>query len=117
MPVTAPMTRRQVLRLAGAAVLAVSLGACSDDPTDESFWTRLAEAARREHPDLDAAAAERDLGASVTGVRIQAPEPALRRELHERIRADFAEGRTLLVTGWLLARTEVQLALVVAADR
>lgn len=111
------LTRREVLRLAGIAVLAVGIGACSDDAAEDTFWTRMAEQARRDHPDLDVATATRELGASVTAEAVEGSDLALRRRLGERIRADFAEGRTLLVGGWLLARTEVQLALIVAEDK
>ncbi len=39
---------------------------------------------------------------------------ALRSAVSERVRRDFAEGRTVLVRGWLLSRTEARIAALYA---
>jgi hypothetical protein len=42
------------------------------------------------------------------------PAEAIRSHLRERHRADFAEGRTVEVDGWILSRTEAQLYMLLA---
>jgi hypothetical protein len=37
------------------------------------------------------------------------PEPALRRALADAVRRDFAQGDTVMVRGWVLARSEARL--------
>jgi len=105
--------RRQFLRLSAAGTAAVALVACARDDADDA---RLAQPAllavlgadvvrdlglryRRETPsENDQARLRAAIGASH---RTQA-------SLEELIKADFAEGRTVVVNGWLLSATEAR---------
>lgn len=114
------MSRRQVLQLTAASVLGIALGACSRtgkqdqstpaDPND--FWMAIVEAVRAQHPDLTVIAAEAELASIGGRDQMRRPTVSLRRAIQQRIADDFASGRTLLVQGWLLARTEVVAAVV-----
>lgn len=113
------LTRRQALQLAAAAVLTATLGSCGSDDErgDPSFWAAITAAAQAQDPALTTAAATAELDTAGGPADIRRPTPALRRTLHLRITEDFAHGRTMLVAGWLLARTEVLAAIVAVADR
>ena len=45
----------------------------------------------------------------------QAPLHTLRTAINERIRADYAQGRTRRIDGWVLSRTEIELFTILAA--
>ncbi len=114
------LSRRRALQLVGAAVLGATLLGCGgDDRSDDDatdVWTTVADAARRDDPTIDARRAEAELvdaGLDPSSLRRDLPS-TLRRDLEQRIRDDFAAGRTVPVAGWLLARTEVLLCVVVA---
>ena len=112
-----PMSRRRALQVVGASVLATALIACGDEPAERrSFWAQVAASARLQDRSLTLATASAELDQTLTADRIRLPSRTLHEQLEERIRGDFAAGRTMLVTGWLLARTEVLLAVIVEAD-
>jgi hypothetical protein len=111
------ITRRTALQAMAASVLAVGLGACGSEGTqDESFWSAIAEAASTDQPELTPRRAAKELGLHLGPDDVEHPSARVHARLEQQIRDDFAAGRTELVTGWLLARTEVLLS-VVAADR
>ncbi len=123
------LDRRELLgALLGAAIPASLLTAsCSTGPDPRPLATALRgrlhrpEAAvilgRRlaaEHPREGAA---RELAARLTADLAWLPElaaPELDRRLGEAIRADFCDGRTLSVAGWVLSATEGRVAALVA---
>lgn len=115
------MTRRRVLQLAAASVLGITLEACtrssgrnqsqSEDPT--AFWRVIAQAAQKQDLKLSLRGAETELAAVGGTGTLRHPSTSQRRGLQQRITADFADGKTMLVQGWLLARTEVLAAIVI----
>jgi hypothetical protein len=114
------ISRRQALGGLAASVLGISVlsgvvAGCSDGDTaaDRSFWNDIATAAAAEYPDLDVEVAMTEIAPDVDAAQLVADAGALRDELRLRIADDFAAGRTVLVTGWLLARTEALLAMLV----
>ncbi len=112
-----PMSRRQAIQVVGAGVLAAALIACGEESTrPRSFWAQVAASARLQEPAMNTAIAIKELEQSLTAERIRQPSRSLHQQLQTHIRADFAAGRTMLVTGWLLARTEVLLAVIVEGD-
>ena len=112
-----PMSRRRALQVVGAGVLATALIACGDGPAERrSFWAQVAASARLQDRGLTLATASAELEQTLTADRIRLPSRTLHEQLEERIRGDFAAGRTMLVAGWLLARTEVLLAVIVEAE-
>lgn len=117
------MTRRRVLQLTAASVLGITLGGCSglgdkdqraqEDPT--AFWSVIADTARKQDPKLSLRVAETELASVGGSSQIRRPSVTRRRALQQRITDDFTAGRTILVQGWLLARTEVLAAILVTA--
>lgn len=121
---TGPVSRRRVLQLTAASVLGITLGACSgadDDQATEQqppeFWLAIADAARAQHPELTRRAAEAELHAIGGAAQVRHLAAAHRRVVRQRIADDFADGHTMLVSGWLLSRTEVAAAIVAAGSR
>ena len=112
-----PMSRRQAIGVVGAGVLAAALIACGGESAEpRSFWAQVAASARLQEPALNPVAAQKELEQSLTADRIRQPSTTLHEQLQKQIQADFAAGQTMLVTGWLLARTEVLLAVIVESD-
>lgn len=115
------LSRRRVLQLTAASVLGVALGACSrgGDAGEDAlgFWREIAAAARSGDPTLTVAGAEADLVAISPPDMLVHPTRQQRKAIRQQIADDFATGRTVLVSGWLLARTEVSAAVVVAGPR
>lgn len=113
------VTRRRALQLTAASVLGVTLGAYSFGGSSDMgeqpnwFWRVIAEAAQRQDPKLTASAAEAELASIGSAGDLSQPSEARRRVIQQRITDDFTAGRTLLVQGWLLARTEVLSAVVI----
>lgn len=113
--VDAPLSRRTLLIAASLGLAGVGLAGCGDDGSDEATsWQRIADAARDQHPDLDVDAARRELGLDGSTDDLVAGAGPRVEDLRRRIAEDFAEGRTLLVSGWMLSLSEVHLALVLA---
>ncbi len=115
-----PLSRRQVLGLAAASVLMGTLGGCSDrhEPAAlRSFWVEIARAAQAADPTLTAERARRDLGRFSASTVSERPSASIRQTLTSQISEDYAAARTVLVTGWLLSRTEVLLSVIVAEDQ
>lgn len=123
------LTRREWLFAAGAALVHAGLAsACGVGPGEAA--SPMARALRETRRDPAAAAAvgqrclevleappPRDaLVAALAGDALTPATPVevIRRHLRERHRADFAEGRTVEVDGWILSRTEAQLYMLLA---
>lgn len=117
------LSRRAVLVAAGAAVGVSAVGcrsggAGSDAAVSRAHWTAVAVAARKEHPDLSAG----DVAAASGLSRSELADPETisapgRARVGSAIADDFARGATLSVGGWLLAATEVRLALAIDEAR
>lgn len=120
-------SRRQVLTVFAAAVLGtalpLSLVGCTNknEPSDTTgaFWKTIADEATRVDPLLTTDSASSELEPILgpfSDAELSNPTASVLAELAKQTTDDFAAGRTFVVTGWSLARTEVLLA-VVAADR
>jgi hypothetical protein len=68
----------------------------------------LAETPEEASPPLLACCIGEACGAE-PGMLAALPEPALRRTLADAVRRDFARGDTVVVRGWVLARSEARL--------
>ena len=110
--------RRDVLGLLVAVAAAPWLG-CSDSPApspDGPAHLRLiADAVRAADPSLEADSALVELGLDGERPTGDAGWARLAGSLRGRVHEDFAEGRTVVADGWLLARTEALLAVAAAA--
>lgn len=117
------MDRRQFLGVSAGTVAAVFALACTGG--GETRW----DAASLARPELlvalgpetvrdlgrryrEAVPAERDSSALRTAILLSRPWASRlglgRTSLADQVRADFAEGRTVVVGGWLLAATEAR---------
>jgi hypothetical protein len=106
--------RRQFLRLSAAGAAAVAVIACARDDTDDARLAQpgllgvlgpdvvrdLGKRYREVTPSENDA---KDLRAAIAGSRLFP-----RTSIEERVKADFAEGRTVVVNGWLLSATEAR---------
>lgn len=122
---TGEISRRRLLAAGAASVLgavflpgvvACSTNGTSRDHADE-FWATVASAARADDPSLTTESAIAELGpqlGSLDRADIEEPNPSMLKAFTERSADDFANGRTVMVVGWLLSRTEVLLATVAA---
>jgi hypothetical protein len=117
------MTRRRALGLFAIGALGVAcpplLSGCANDHRKDtasaSYWAAVAKEARRTEPALDPETAAKELDRSLGPFEVAAfddPGTDLLVAVRERISDDFGSGRSLLVAGWALARTEVLLAVV-----
>ena len=80
-----------------------------------SFWAVIADRAIEQDPSLDASSAAAELGIAPQELDQGRALTAERRaQLGDAVTTDFADGRTVTVDGWLLARTEVLLAVATA---
>jgi hypothetical protein len=112
----ATITRRAALRAFAVASIAASIGACAAERSrPRTFWTDVADAGRDAEPGLTSDRATDELDLSLSSADIRNPSPELGDRVEGRIRDDFASGRTMLVSGWMLSRTEVLIA-IIAAD-
>jgi hypothetical protein len=55
-----------------------------------------------------------DLVRNLVGARVPASTSRASREVASRIRADYRAGRTVVVEGWVLSRTEARLCALIA---
>lgn len=118
------MQRRWVVQGIGVSSLMVlmgswSLAGCGDDGPDRlggGPWAQIAREVRRGEPALNANRARRELGAALADRVVRQPPSSWSAEeraaLDRRIADDFAEGRTMLVAGWLLSRSEALVAVL-----
>ena len=119
------LSRRRVLTVFAAAVLGTALpsglAGCTHrnatrDPKS-GFWKIIADEAMRADPSLKGSSTsselERILGPLGTA-ELSNPNATVLAKLEKQTSADFAAGRTVVVVGWSLARTEVLLAVVAA---
>jgi hypothetical protein len=112
----ATITRRAALRAFALASIAASIAACATERSrPRTFWTEVADAGRNTDPTLSVERAVEELDLSLGAVDIREPSRELGADVERRIRDDFASGRTMIVSGWMLSRTEVLIA-VIAAD-
>lgn len=103
------------LGLACPPLLSGCAGGAGPDTAPASYWAAIAEQARRTEPGLDPKSAADELSRSLGPIDIGAiddPGSELLVAVRKRISDDFASGRSLVVAGWALARTEVLLAVV-----
>ena len=104
---------------AGVAIGSAVVGCSDDDAGSAADGLRehaaaIAAAARREHPELESGEVADELGISPTGLADPATiDVATRERLARAASDDFARGETLAVAGWLLATTEVRLAMAI----
>jgi hypothetical protein len=125
---SAELDRRELLvALLGGAALPAAIAACATGPDPRPLASALRGRLRRpeavrsigrrlaaENPAEDRA---RALAARLTEALAWSPEvpgEELDRRLAEAIRADFREGRTLTVAGWILSATEGRVAALLA---
>jgi hypothetical protein len=96
----------------------VACGTTAKSPEGATgFWATIATAARAGDPSLSAHSAIAELGPELGAVdrtQLDRPGPSVLEAFTKRSTDDFAAGRTVVVVGWLLSRTEVLLATVAA---
>jgi hypothetical protein len=100
----------------GPGLFACSSGDRTRDRAD-AFWSVVADAARADDRSLTTTSAIAELSpelGSLDRSELQRPSASLLAALSKRSSNDFASGRTVVVAGWLLSRTEVLLATVAA---
>lgn len=123
------LTRRQFARLLTAAAAVPMMGIAGgwaapapSGPAEEltALFVHRPSARAVGRAYLRTAPQEADAGTLLHRLRAEAPDlfAAERRHLRqaaaERLRRDFAEGRTVTVRGWLLSRTEARLCALCA---
>ena len=127
------VTRRAVLGIAVAAAILPVAAARAGSAAPVDGWSDAAHRLRRLQP---APASARRIGLAYANLCPEEVEPGaavrriasalslrpedvaaqdeqtLRREIAACVRADFGEGRTVDIAGWILSRTEVRLCLL-----
>ena len=102
---------------AGVAIGSTVVG-CSGKGADadglHEHAAAIAAAARREHPELESGSVADELGLSAAALADPATiDVAARERVGRAMSEDFALGATLGLAGWLLATTEVRLAMAI----
>lgn len=102
---------------AGVAIGSTVVG-CSGEGADadglHEHAAAIAAAARREHPELESGSVADELGLSAAALADPATiDVAARERVGRAMSEDFALGATLGLAGWLLATTEVRLAMAI----
>ena len=89
-------------------------GASCDADGLHEHAAAIAAAARREHPELESGSVADELGLSAAALADPATiDVAARERVGRAMSEDFALGATLGLAGWLLATTEVRLAMAI----